>query len=218
MPRFLGNKNTREVHDLFNKKPNCQIDEIKPENIIYFTPDTLVQGHREGYDNCALCLGTRIDEVRSPSVHIHQQDRPEGIHQYDEEEAEVIAMKHIKRICRHCGNETLHAVIHTHTRPDQIYDQSGEYLADFIEYYYFTKCETCTNISIFANWDLDDDWYDDNRLKIFYPEEWQVSDNVPDRIRRDLLAANRVMKIEPLAYVVLIRRALEQICIDLWAF
>lgn len=57
MPQHLGNKNTKEVHDLNNKKPNCQINEIKREHRIYFNPDTLDQAHRQGYDNCAWCIG-----------------------------------------------------------------------------------------------------------------------------------------------------------------
>ncbi len=54
---YLGNKNTTEVHNLMDQQTNCQIDEIKPENKKYFTPDTLAQAHSEGYDNCAYCLG-----------------------------------------------------------------------------------------------------------------------------------------------------------------
>ena len=57
MPRFLGNSNTKEVHDLTRTETNCQIPEILPEHKVWFTPDTLQQAHREGYDNCAYCLG-----------------------------------------------------------------------------------------------------------------------------------------------------------------
>ena len=59
--RFLGNKNKMEVHDLANEKtgPNqCQIDEIiRAGNAVYFTPDTLDEAHRSGYDNCNWCIG-----------------------------------------------------------------------------------------------------------------------------------------------------------------
>lgn len=59
--RFVGNKNKKEVHDLDKEKtgPNqCQIDEIiKAGNEVTFTPDTLSEAHRQGYDNCAYCIG-----------------------------------------------------------------------------------------------------------------------------------------------------------------
>jgi len=54
---YLGNKNTKEVHNLLNQKVNCQINEIKPEHRKTFFPDTLEQAHREGFDNCAHCIG-----------------------------------------------------------------------------------------------------------------------------------------------------------------
>ncbi len=57
--RYLGNSSSdhMEVHDLHNEKPQCQIDEIiKAGNAVVFSPDTLEQAHKEGYDNCAYCL------------------------------------------------------------------------------------------------------------------------------------------------------------------
>lgn len=55
--RYIGNSNTEEVHDLDNENRNCQIDEIKTEHVVTFSPDTLSQAHKEGYDNCAYCIG-----------------------------------------------------------------------------------------------------------------------------------------------------------------
>lgn len=59
--RFLGNKNTTEVHDLDiedTSASGCQINEIiRAGNDVYFTPDTLAQARSEGFDNCAKCIG-----------------------------------------------------------------------------------------------------------------------------------------------------------------
>lgn len=55
--RYIGNINTNEVHDLDNEKTNCQIDEIKDSHIKTFSPDTHSQAKREGFDNCAHCIG-----------------------------------------------------------------------------------------------------------------------------------------------------------------
>ena len=59
--RFVGNTDKKEVHDLDNEKTGanqCQIDEIiRAGHARTFTPDTLEQAHREGYDNGAHCIG-----------------------------------------------------------------------------------------------------------------------------------------------------------------
>ena len=58
--RFLGNKDPghKEVHDLRRRKANCQIDEIlRAGHAVGFIPDTLEQAHKDGYDNCAWCIG-----------------------------------------------------------------------------------------------------------------------------------------------------------------
>jgi hypothetical protein len=47
-----------EVHDLLAETEQCQIPEIlRAGNAVRFDPDTLEQAHREGYDNCAWCIG-----------------------------------------------------------------------------------------------------------------------------------------------------------------
>ena len=59
--RYVGNTDKKEVHDLDNEKtgPNeCQIDEIiTADHARIFSPDTLEQAHKEGYDNGAHCIG-----------------------------------------------------------------------------------------------------------------------------------------------------------------
>jgi hypothetical protein len=55
---YLGNKSTREVHDLRDEQKNCQISQIVVAgNAIAFESDTLAQAHVEGYDNCHHCIG-----------------------------------------------------------------------------------------------------------------------------------------------------------------
>ena len=59
--RFLGNRSKKEVHDLDNEQTGqneCQINEIiRAGNAKIFTPDSLDQAHKDGYDNCHYCLG-----------------------------------------------------------------------------------------------------------------------------------------------------------------
>lgn len=57
--QYLGNTNTKEVHDLDQEDTSgsgCQIDEIiAAKNDYPFT--SLSAAHAAGYDNCAKCLG-----------------------------------------------------------------------------------------------------------------------------------------------------------------
>ena len=56
--RYLGNTNSKEVHDLDNEDTSasgCQIDEIIRAG--HDTPfNSLATAHGQGYDNCAKCL------------------------------------------------------------------------------------------------------------------------------------------------------------------
>ncbi len=55
---YLGNSNTKEVHYLPNEKPQCQIDEILAAgHAVGFSPDTLDEAKRSGYDKGHWCIG-----------------------------------------------------------------------------------------------------------------------------------------------------------------
>ena len=54
--KYLANTNTKEVHDLDNEQPQCQIDEIiTHHHDVYF--DYLSDAKVQGYDNGHFCLG-----------------------------------------------------------------------------------------------------------------------------------------------------------------
>lgn len=59
--KYCGNDHKMEVHDLDKEDTSlsgCQIDEIiASKHARIFNPDTLEQAHKEGYDNCAKCIG-----------------------------------------------------------------------------------------------------------------------------------------------------------------
>ncbi len=55
---FLGNVNHKEVHEVARETRDCQITEIlSAGHAVGFSPDSLAQAHKEGYDNCAYCIG-----------------------------------------------------------------------------------------------------------------------------------------------------------------
>ncbi len=53
--RYLGNSHSRELHDLKNQKPACQIDEIRVDHRINFK--TQKEALAQDYDYCAYCFG-----------------------------------------------------------------------------------------------------------------------------------------------------------------
>jgi len=56
--RYCGNTNKKEVHDLDNETTQCQIEKIiAAGHARTFTPNTLEQANKEGYDNGAYCIG-----------------------------------------------------------------------------------------------------------------------------------------------------------------
>lgn len=55
--QFIGNRNTKEVHDLNKEETNCKINEIKSGHVVTFIPDTLETAKAQGYDNCKHCIG-----------------------------------------------------------------------------------------------------------------------------------------------------------------
>ncbi len=59
--RFLGHRETKEVHDLKNEvigPDGCGVrDIIKAGQAVGFIIDTLDQAHKEKYTACAKCIG-----------------------------------------------------------------------------------------------------------------------------------------------------------------
>lgn len=52
--RYLGNACERELHDLDNEKPQCQINEIARDRRYYF--NTVAEAQAMGYDTCGHCM------------------------------------------------------------------------------------------------------------------------------------------------------------------
>jgi hypothetical protein len=53
--RYLGNSATRELHDIKNEKPRCQIDAIRFDHCIAFSSQK--EAVAADYDFCAYCFG-----------------------------------------------------------------------------------------------------------------------------------------------------------------
>jgi WD40 repeat protein len=58
--RYLGNRRSREMHDLQHIKGACQIDEIDEKWRLYFS--TTEEGKGMGFDYCAYCFGKDLSK------------------------------------------------------------------------------------------------------------------------------------------------------------
>jgi hypothetical protein len=64
--RYIGNADTTEAHDLTKEAKNCRVDEIiAAGNAVAFYPDSLVEAHADGYDDCAWCVGASARMIRA---------------------------------------------------------------------------------------------------------------------------------------------------------
>ena len=55
MANYLGNSNTKEVHNLDNEQSSCLISKIKADHRVHF--GSLSAAKKAGYDTCAHCIG-----------------------------------------------------------------------------------------------------------------------------------------------------------------
>lgn len=58
--RYLGNRMSREIHDLANLKRQCQTEEIAEDRRIYF--NKITQATAKGYDFCAYCFSRGLSK------------------------------------------------------------------------------------------------------------------------------------------------------------
>lgn len=117
-------------------------------------------------------------------------------------------------VCRHCGNETVHSVLKRYENSTGIFDEKGTIVQPISQYYFLMKCETCSEPSLYGNWELVDDPEDLKEAKLLFPTLEELSSVVPESVRIGYRKALRVKKIDPDAFAVNIRKGLEYICKD----
>lgn len=60
---YLVNTNTKEVHDIYNEKPNCQLPEIKKEHRLFLEILNKTFLENKGIDYCHWCFGPELSEA-----------------------------------------------------------------------------------------------------------------------------------------------------------
>jgi len=117
--------------------------------------------------------------------------------------------------CPHCGNRTPHNDLHSIRVVDEIEADGQKY--DYPVDYTLWQCSTCDGVSLYLvtqdDWsNPEDDYFD--VASMVYPDEKKFENVVPDSVRNSYAEAKKVKNNSSCAFAVLIRRSLEQICVD----
>lgn len=112
----------------------------------------------------------------------------------------------VKLLCQHCGNQGIHSVIANVTESEAIELEPGISFDEDFEII-FCRCENCYKHSLFSflGGNSEEAWS-------LYPTEKQIDDSVPKPIRDAYSEALKIKKISSIAFVIMIRRALDLLC------
>jgi Domain of unknown function (DUF4145) len=115
--------------------------------------------------------------------------------------------------CAHCGNKSIQTVLCRQPYKEKYYSEDGD-SSEADALYILAKCETCAEVTLYSKdieLGLDEEMVFGSRL---YPPLLEGMTGVPKGVRTILEEAERVKKISPIAYAVLTRRLLEEICLE----
>jgi hypothetical protein len=117
-------------------------------------------------------------------------------------------------LCPHCGNKTILKLIEEFEIEEDVYDENNEYQTFVYNYYYIFRCITCNRVSIYGHFYT----YPENQridsLDCLFPIVRNISCNFPHYIQKTYNDAKRIKKISSNSFILLLRKALEQICSD----
>ena len=116
--------------------------------------------------------------------------------------------------CEHCGNKTPNEILLTTNGPDEIVEMFPENYTGIKTYYFLTKCKSCEEISLFSDWEESDQLGDLNNAVLVYPSIKKIDAVVPAEIVKGFNEAKKVKHKSSLAFAVMIRRAMEGVCLD----
>lgn len=117
-------------------------------------------------------------------------------------------------MCYHCHQKTQHTIIFDTKGVSEVLDfePGNERLVE--TYFFLTKCNNCSEISLYTDWEESNDFGNLQEAILLYPNQKKYKESVPDVIVENYMEAKKVFKASPVAFVVLIRRCLEYICKD----
>jgi len=116
--------------------------------------------------------------------------------------------------CAHCGNTSIQTQLISQPYTSKFYGVTDgeETLYEMI--YYVFRCETCKELLIYNLFPEASGSEDCPYGDVVYPKQAVFSNSVPAGVRKIYNEAAKVKNLSPIAYVILARRVLEEICQD----
>lgn len=122
-------------------------------------------------------------------------------------------------VCRHCGNRTAQKLIATST--DTIPLDNNDYYGEEILTYYYNYvfvCKTCNGINLKGVYSESIDLFDRKipfeSIDYLFPTTKNFDEDIPPGLNIVIKEANKVKNISSIAYIILIRKTLEELCKD----
>lgn len=118
-------------------------------------------------------------------------------------------------VCPNCGNKTPQVIRCTAISKDEAEfpDMPEEPPMEVEVYHLFVQCKACQEVSIYWDWENNPELGDLRTTTLVYPTVKKLS-GIPRAIEDSYQEAKKVQKISPIAFSVLIRKALEYLCKD----
>jgi hypothetical protein len=117
--------------------------------------------------------------------------------------------------CGHCGNISHMSIVGSISDTQSESDEEGGYYREWGTTYEVLDCPACHKKNIFT-YPWSDFWDDEDEVvpEILYPVDQGAPIGLPNSISKTFMAAEKIKRIDVNAYAILMRRLLEQVCID----
>ena len=116
--------------------------------------------------------------------------------------------------CPHCGNTSVQTLLLMQDYIDSFYSvPDGEKMSE-PAIYSVVRCETCAGILVYLE---HTNFIEGSKTQfgdLAYPEQSSFNRGVPESVREIYREAVLVKNISPIAYVILARRVLEEVCLE----
>ena len=114
--------------------------------------------------------------------------------------------------CPHCGNTSVQTVLVTQEYEEKLYAIPSGAVSQEPAIYTVVRCETCKELLVYSEMYEFAEQSETHFGDLAFPKQSAFSKAVPDRIKKTYHEAVKVKEISHMAFVVLARRTLEEIC------
>ncbi len=117
--------------------------------------------------------------------------------------------------CGHCNNISHMKIIGNVNDLQSDYDTDYGYSGEYGTIYSVLECPACKKANIVSyGWHDGIESEDEITYKILYPRDKNIPIGLPEKILKAFKAAEKIKTVDVNAYVILLRRLLELVCID----